>query len=262
MVPILRDVIHRMAAGIVTGTLFLGPVGLAAMGELVSPDLSSAVPEMVSFHEVEPVTVSLPMDFAVDDSEEPVMPAKLEVAGDASDDRNRGARRSRPLDAGVRKPSIKPGSIGGSVLGKRTRPGHEKGVARGTSSNKPSGRSTSRCTKEYEGVEDRGDNHYAVSRDFIDQYASIGKVRQLGWTARHQGSDGKPDGFRVGGFGCNGVLHHVGLRRGDVVHSINGHKVTSIPGALMTYLKVKNDRNVVVLVSRKGQKMRLRYEVS
>ena len=70
-------------------------------------------------------------------------------------------------------------------------------------------------------------------------------------------------GFRVRRIKCGSVLHQAGIRNGDVVRSINGRPVTTIPQALSAYRKLRRKRKLEVeLTRRSGEAVSLRYKLT
>ena len=60
------------------------------------------------------------------------------------------------------------------------------------------------------------------------------------------------------------MRHHerTGCGGGDVVHAVNGHKVTTIANGVKTYAKVRNDRVLKVELTRKnGKSLTLTYKL-
>lgn len=53
------------------------------------------------------------------------------------------------------------------------------------------------------------------------------------------------------------MLRQGGLRNGDVITSVNGRRVTSIPAAVATYLALRNDRVIKVEITGKNGKKRV-----
>lgn len=103
---------------------------------------------------------------------------------------------------------------------------------------------------------------WVVDRDIVKTYArSIKQLNSLGWTRPHEGDDGKKDGLLVGGVRCNNDLYRAGIRSGDVVHAVNGHKVKSLLQAFFVYNKVRKDEVVQVEISRRGKRRVLTYRI-
>lgn len=111
------------------------------------------------------------------------------------------------------------------------------------------------------GIVKRADASFTIDRAVVKRYTSDwSRLNELGWSERHEGADGKADGMRIGGVRCGSDLHDAGIRAGDVVHTVNGRKVTSIPQAILVYTAVRNDPVIeVVLSTRKGERKTLTY---
>lgn len=103
---------------------------------------------------------------------------------------------------------------------------------------------------------------WKVERSLIDWYAvHLRELEKQAGVAVHKGDDGKRDGARLYLPRCS-VLRQAGFRGGDVVHSVNGHKVTSIANGVKTYAKVRNDRTLKVDITRKnGSQLTLTYKL-
>ncbi|MCP4808035.1 MAG: PDZ domain-containing protein [Proteobacteria bacterium] len=112
-------------------------------------------------------------------------------------------------------------------------------------------------------IEDKGGGEYGVSKDLVDTYANdLGAASTLAWASWHEDDAGETDGFRVRRIRCGSPLHEAGFRNGDVVHSVNGKEITTIPDAMFAYQKVKRRDSLKVAITRKdGSRQKLRYEL-
>jgi hypothetical protein len=93
---------------------------------------------------------------------------------------------------------------------------------------------------------------WRVQRKIVDYYAS--HLRQLdrqAGTATAHGREGVPIGVRVYLPRCS-VLRSVGLRNKDIILSINDRPVATLPQAIKTWLALRNERDIVVQVRRRG----------
>ena len=112
-------------------------------------------------------------------------------------------------------------------------------------------------------IERSSKGSFVVEKDLITWYIThLGELNRLGWSSKHEGPDGRPDGMRIGGVKCGNDLHLAGIRSGDVVHRVNGHDVRSIPQAILVYRKVRNDRRIRVELTRRGKPVTLTYRLS
>jgi C-terminal processing protease CtpA/Prc len=118
------------------------------------------------------------------------------------------------------------------------------------------------CVEETDAISELGENHFAVERDLIDYYSSnLKEAAQLAYAHWYR-EEGEIVGFRVRRIRCGNVLHQAGFRNGDVILSINGRPVTTIPQALLAYRKLRRKKRLSVEVQRRdGQPVELRYKL-
>ena len=122
--------------------------------------------------------------------------------------------------------------------------------------------STAEPVSDEEGIEKLGENSYAISRDMLDKYISdIDSISRLARALPHKGPGGEVDGYRLSGIRRNSLPEKLGLRNGDVIHSVNGQPLTSPQGALGAYQALQSDANFNFDVTRRGQKVGLGYEI-
>lgn len=119
------------------------------------------------------------------------------------------------------------------------------------------------CVEPSGYIESTGTNTYDVDKALIDTYVDdLDAASRLAWTAWHSGSDGEVDGFSVRRIRCGSPLHEAGFRNGDVVHSVNGREIQSIPDAMRAYRKVKRKDTLKVDLTRKdGSSRELRFDL-
>ena len=111
-----------------------------------------------------------------------------------------------------------------------------------------------RCDEPAAQIQQLGDGRWRVQGSFVESYTSnLKRLESLGAVARHRDALGEPDGFRLARIRCGSPLAQGGLENGDIVSSVNGHSVTSLAGALLTYAKVRNKETVKVDLVRRGK---------
>ncbi len=110
-------------------------------------------------------------------------------------------------------------------------------------------------------VQPLGADQYKVDKDLVSAWTTdLDKAESLADTYWHRGSDGQRDGFRVRRIRCGSPLDEVGLRNGDVVHSINGQAVTGTTDVFWVWRKVRKADTLTVAVShRDGTQQTLSY---
>jgi len=101
---------------------------------------------------------------------------------------------------------------------------------------------------------------FVVEREVIDYYAHVIHHRELGHLSWHQGDAGKRDGFKVRRINCD--LRQAGVRNGDVVNSINGHTVRTIPQAIRLWFRMRRSEHIVLEITRRGSPMTLVYNLT
>ena len=114
------------------------------------------------------------------------------------------------------------------------------------------------CRDSYKGVEENQQGHWTVNREIVDYYtSSIARFNSLGWSGPHNGDEVK--GWKIGGFSCNSPLHFAGLRRGDIVLSVNDRPTRTWFQVFGAYRKLQRKSEFKVEVIRRGKPHTLRY---
>jgi hypothetical protein len=106
-----------------------------------------------------------------------------------------------------------------------------------------------------------GESRWAIQRDLIEYYAThLVELQKLGSVWTHHAPTGELDGFRVGLSRCS-VLRQGGLRSGDVVHDINGHRINTVLQAVGAYIALRRETELAVTVTRRGRPVVLSYAI-
>ena len=104
-----------------------------------------------------------------------------------------------------------------------------------------------------------GPQEWSLSREMVDYYAShLNEAGKHANVAVHKDASGKRDGATLYLSRCS-LMKQGGMRNGDVVHTINGRKVQTVPQALSTYLAVRDESLVTITFSRQGEQRTHRY---
>lgn len=113
--------------------------------------------------------------------------------------------------------------------------------------------------KKGEGVEKVGDNKFVLDRDAVNE--QLEDPKQLAKQARiiPNYSEGKRDGIKLVGVTPSGVFGKIGIQSGDVVHSINGQRVTSQNKAFELLNGMRKANNVKIEVERGGKRETIEY---
>lgn len=99
-----------------------------------------------------------------------------------------------------------------------------------------------------------GSHHWRIERDLVDYYAShLRELDRQASSSSHKNEAGKADGVLIYLTKCS-ILRHGGMRNGDIIHTVNGRKVTNIANAVTTYLALRKERNLTVEITRRNGK--------
>lgn len=106
-----------------------------------------------------------------------------------------------------------------------------------------------------------GNNRYAVNREAVrtQMQDPAALVRQARIMPNYR--DGEPNGLRLVGVTPNSVYSQLGIRSGDVIHSVNGAKITSQNQAMQLLEKLQEENSVTIEVERRGRKQKMEYSI-
>jgi len=129
-----------------------------------------------------------------------------------------------------------------------------KGVAAATSASAPS-------SKAEGDIVDAGD-HRIVDKSLVEYYAKNMEeiTKDIGIVDQKEGKDLK--GFRVTFVRKNSHFSKLGLRRGDVIKSINGQEITSYNSAMNVYKNIDKMDGLSLTIKRGKEEMELEYEIN
>lgn len=119
------------------------------------------------------------------------------------------------------------------------------------------------CMDHTDAIQQLSKNKWSVERSYLEALASDrDKASRLAVLTWSHSEGGKVEGFKIRRVRCGSPLHQAGFRNGDVIHGVNGHKVTSLAEAVWTYGRVRKDAQLKVNLTRKdGSSAKLRYTV-
>jgi len=127
---------------------------------------------------------------------------------------------------------------------------------------KGAARTGNSSSHEAEGdIVDAGD-HLLVDKSLIEHYAKNMKevTKNIGITEQKEGGNLK--GFRVTFIRKNSHFSKLGLRRGDVIKSINGQEINSYNAAMNVYKKIDTMDSLSLTIKRGKEEMELEYEIN
>lgn len=123
-------------------------------------------------------------------------------------------------------------------------------------------RTTESVSAPTEDVEQKSDTEFVVSRAMLDEALSdLDALAKMGRALMHRGPDGEIDGYRLSAIRRGTLADKLGIRNGDVVHSVNGMPLTSMQGAMSALQSLQSESNLKFEVTRRGQPVDMSYEV-
>lgn len=116
--------------------------------------------------------------------------------------------------------------------------------------------------KEVEGVTSTGDNKFVVDRSLVEQALENpeGLARQVR-VSPHKGPDGEIDGYRLSGIRRNSLMDKLGIKNGDIVHSVNGKELTSTSAAMEAYSSMSSSSSFSFDITRRNKRQTMDYEI-
>jgi type II secretory pathway component PulC len=111
------------------------------------------------------------------------------------------------------------------------------------------------------GVRKIAEHRYEIDRATLE--AVMGNLNQFARTVRvlPELKAGQPAGFRLVDIRPESPLARLGLRRGDVITSINGLELTSVEKAMELYLKLKSAGHLSITLDRLGTNSTIQYVI-
>ena len=129
------------------------------------------------------------------------------------------------------------------------------------STSRPSSSPSKKPAKAEGEVVDAGD-HKIVDRSLLDHYAkNIDDIyKNIGITEVKK--NGKLKGFSISFVRRNSPFAKLGIKRGDVIKSINGQEINSYNAAFEMYKNIENIENLTMVIQRGKEEMELEYEIN
>jgi len=108
---------------------------------------------------------------------------------------------------------------------------------------------------------DAGD-HKLIDRSLLEHYATHMKdiYKNIGIGEVKNGND--LAGFQITFVRSGTPFAKLGIRRGDIIKSINGQEITSYNAALNFYKNLENLENATLVIQRGKEEMELEYEIN
>ena len=122
--------------------------------------------------------------------------------------------------------------------------------------------STGEGEESEDGIQKVSGNKYIVDQKVMDEI--LANPEQLYSQVRvtpHKDSNGEIDGYRMTGIRRQSVFYKLGVKNGDIVHSVNGQSLNSMSSAMDAYNSLANSRNFNFDITRRKNKETFEYEV-
>lgn len=111
-------------------------------------------------------------------------------------------------------------------------------------------------------VQKVGNNKYVVDQAVLDEIlANPEKLYTQVRVTPHKDSNGDIDGYRMTGIRRKSLFYKLGVKNGDIVHSVNGQPLTSLSAAMDAYNSLGNSRAFSFDITRRKNKQTFDYEV-
>lgn len=111
-------------------------------------------------------------------------------------------------------------------------------------------------------VQKVGNNKYVVDQAVLDEIlANPEKLYTQVRVTPHKDSNGDIDGYRMTGIRRKSLFYKLGVKNGDIVHSVNGQQLTSLSSAMDAYNSLGNSRAFSFDITRRKNKQTFDYEV-
>ena len=78
------------------------------------------------------------------------------------------------------------------------------------------------------------------------------ELQALAKATPHEGPDGRADGYRLSGIRRGSLLSRLGIRNGDIVHSVNGAPLTSASEALESASRLRGATRLSIHLTRRA----------
>ena len=108
---------------------------------------------------------------------------------------------------------------------------------------------------------DAGD-HKIVDRSLVEHYSkNMGDLeKNIGVKEIKQGN--KLTGFSISFIRKGSLFEKLGVRRGDVIKTVNGQQIDSYNAAMDVYKNLSDMDNMTLVIQRGKEEMELEYEVN
>ena len=111
-------------------------------------------------------------------------------------------------------------------------------------------------------ISQTGDNEFTVDRALIEEHiGDLEGISKMGRALLHRGPDGEFDGYRLSAIRRNTLADQLGIKNGDIVHSVNGQALNSVQNAMGAYQGLQTESELTFEITRRGQPVTLTYKI-
>ena len=115
---------------------------------------------------------------------------------------------------------------------------------------------------KWDGVEKEGETKFTIDEETFNKILeNPDKLANQIRAVPHTDDNGVVDGYRLSGIRRSSLFRKLGIKNGDIVHSVNGNELTSVSSALQAYESLQNERNFNFEVTTRKKKKTYEYEV-
>lgn len=105
------------------------------------------------------------------------------------------------------------------------------------------------------------DNQYYLSRGLLNSYTKDSNKIWKEIAIREVKKDGKIDGFKILGLKRKSVFEKLGLKKNDIIKSVNNIPLKSYADAFSIYKKMNKVQNMKFVLLRDNKEVELEYEI-
>jgi type II secretory pathway component PulC len=121
---------------------------------------------------------------------------------------------------------------------------------------------TRKCKPDNPEIVKVNSRKYLLPKKLIRYYGSNwGKANALAYLGWSKNKEGNVQGVKIRHISCKSPLSFTGLRRGDIITSVNGKPVTSQAKLMRLYAQLFRWKKIELNIIRRGRPIKIRYTV-
>lgn len=117
------------------------------------------------------------------------------------------------------------------------------------------------ASSDEDGVSKSGPDKYTVDQAVFDELLKNPEKLYTQIRATEHKTDGAIDGYRLSGIRRQSIFYKLGIKNGDVIHSVNGMPLTNLSEAMKALDSLQSSRDFSFDVTRRRNKHTMEYEV-